>query len=469
MVRVRHLTQSLAARDTQHRSTSFITFYNILLGTNMPYKPFHAAPPGNIWDPYEVLPLKQDGRCVGYARTQGRKCLNVIASENLLKMTSLIDKISTQEPNPAALRSHLTSIAGYGLCRRWHQNQENDMVRKWSENILEHFPSRQRCPVPAVFPTESVRASSLSSTSSAAASTQEQIAQLCQIIMRQQEQLEALQAQISQTTTFTTSLSRPVTPPPPQLSHTPTYSSRVHAESPHTSEQPEQDPGARSTRTGRLHRSEPPVQSQRSSTARTGSLHTSEQPERRTSNLSPTPHSRTMSTVSSRSTSPTPSRTPTDNITPLNLSRASTSSTAPSRSRSTPPTTTAAQSQPLPPLPIPSRTVTNLKTATTTAIIIATTPSAASQCNVTHVLRRPVEDECPICQEPMLDEPLSTLVWCKSSCGRSVHKVCNDMWRTSQLRNNKQVSLLSVRVRCAICRTQWQESCTCDEASVQRE
>ncbi|KAF2198848.1 hypothetical protein GQ43DRAFT_442999 [Delitschia confertaspora ATCC 74209] len=435
----------------------------------MPSNLFHSVPTGRIWDPYEVLPLKQDGRCVGYARTQGCKCLNVIASENLMRMASLLNNISTQEPDPAALRSQLTSIAGYGLCRRWHQNQKHDMVRKWSENILEHFPSPQQGPVPAVLPTESVRTSSPALTIPAAASTQEQIAQLCQIIMRQQEQLGALQAQISQTTTLTTPLSRPVTPRPPYLSRTPTYPSRTHAESLRTGEQPDQNQGARSARRGRLHTSEPPVQSWRSDTARTGSPHTSEQPERRTSSLSPPPHPRTVPNASSPPTSPTPSRTPTNDITPLNLSRASTSSTTTSRSRSTPATTAAAQSRPLPPRTTSTSSVANLRAATRTVITITTTPSAPSPCNLTHVLRRPIDAECPICQEPMLDEPLSQLVWCKSSCGKSVHKVCNDMWKASQLHEDERMNLSGVRVKCALCRVQWQESCACDEASVQRE
>ena len=51
-------------------------------------------------------------------------------------------------------------------------------------------------------------------------------------------------------------------------------------------------------------------------------------------------------------------------------------------------------------------------------------PANQQTCTATHQLRRSVDEDCVICTMPMVNSPLSELVWCKNSCGQSVHKQC---------------------------------------------
>jgi hypothetical protein len=51
-------------------------------------------------------------------------------------------------------------------------------------------------------------------------------------------------------------------------------------------------------------------------------------------------------------------------------------------------------------------------------------PARQQTCSVTHMLRRSVDEDCIICTMPMVNCLLSELVWCKKSCGRSMHKDC---------------------------------------------
>ncbi|OCK75252.1 hypothetical protein K432DRAFT_446823 [Lepidopterella palustris CBS 459.81] len=48
-----------------------------------------------------------------------------------------------------------------------------------------------------------------------------------------------------------------------------------------------------------------------------------------------------------------------------------------------------------------------------------------STCFINHVPRRHISADCGICRESMMGLPLRDLVWCKSTCGQSVHKMLN--------------------------------------------
>ncbi|KAH9862739.1 hypothetical protein J1614_010832 [Plenodomus biglobosus] len=86
-----------------------------------------------------------------------------------------------------------------------------------------------------------------------------------------------------------------------------------------------------------------------------------------------------------------------------------------------------------------------------------TTQSALPQfCTRTHVHRRPLDEECPICYD---SAQLSTcepteLVWCRSGCGRSIHKSCFGAWRTQCEKDGRDLT-------CSICRTDWASDCGC--------
>jgi len=51
------------------------------------------------------------------------------------------------------------------------------------------------------------------------------------------------------------------------------------------------------------------------------------------------------------------------------------------------------------------------------------------ECTNDHVTRRTADDDCPVCRESMADTPLADLVWCKASCGRSIHSDCFGTWQ----------------------------------------
>lgn len=68
------------------------------------------------------------------------------------------------------------------------------------------------------------------------------------------------------------------------------------------------------------------------------------------------------------------------------------------------------------------------------------------------------DSECPICCELLLnddqtrDEPV---VWCKNSCGNSVHANCMNMWILQKQRSNN-----GAPVPCPFCRADWQNTGT---------
>jgi hypothetical protein len=54
------------------------------------------------------------------------------------------------------------------------------------------------------------------------------------------------------------------------------------------------------------------------------------------------------------------------------------------------------------------------------------------------------EDDCPVCCESFADTAYEATVWCKISCGRSIHKECWIQW----MRVGKASS-------CVMCRADW--------------
>ncbi|OCK83899.1 hypothetical protein K432DRAFT_321429 [Lepidopterella palustris CBS 459.81] len=167
----------------------------------------------------------------------------------------------------------------------------------------------------------------------------------------------------------------------------------------------------------------------------------------------PTPRARTTIRLS---------RINTDNISVLDLTPAS-STTPPSRQI---PTSTTPSSQLLdPPATVPSSRVASPPPIPTPPVVYPPSPTdttperpprpTCSRHLTVHSTRRPIEEHCPICYTAMAELPLEALVWCKASCGQSVHRECFDKWRRSRPH-------ASVPLTCVLCRQPWQGPCAHD-------
>jgi hypothetical protein len=84
--------------------------------------------------------------------------------------------------------------------------------------------------------------------------------------------------------------------------------------------------------------------------------------------------------------------------------------------------------------------------------------SNCDACDAVHVLRRPVAGECAICCDDLAGDKAEAgeggLVWCKDSCGNSVHQECFDVWRTHCV-------AYSIHATCVSCRASWCDDCGC--------
>ncbi|KAH8723779.1 hypothetical protein GQ44DRAFT_619687, partial [Phaeosphaeriaceae sp. PMI808] len=92
------------------------------------------------WSPEDVLQLCDDGRCVGYAPSKRRKCMMRISYGNEMECQYLISEMAEEQPNADLLEPKLRRLAQHGLCVQFHQNQVDDMVRKWSLRIRTAYP-----------------------------------------------------------------------------------------------------------------------------------------------------------------------------------------------------------------------------------------------------------------------------------------------------------------------------------------
>lgn len=83
-------------------------------------------------------------------------------------------------------------------------------------------------------------------------------------------------------------------------------------------------------------------------------------------------------------------------------------------------------------------------------------PPQPQPCARPHVRRILLSDPCPICHEggPLSSCLATDIVWCKSSCGRPVHKSCFEIWRTQREQDGQTPT-------CVICRADWDDECDC--------
>lgn len=91
------------------------------------------------WNPSNIL-TNIDNRscnftCVGYAKTAGRRCHNIIAYANQIKAARLVTEMSRLDISSSGITYRLKELAPLVLCRRWHQDQAIDMVDDWQGEV----------------------------------------------------------------------------------------------------------------------------------------------------------------------------------------------------------------------------------------------------------------------------------------------------------------------------------------------
>jgi hypothetical protein len=388
-----------------------------------------------LWCPEDILNLCEDGRCVGFAPSRRRKCQAIIRCTNANMVGKIIDEISRQRPDPILLRPWLLRLAAHGLCVRFHQDQADAMVERWTNKINAAFPagtSSARAPSPT-----SVAASSISLT---APSQPDNLRETIRETMRcTNELLERLNnhspgqtpsiSRISTSDISSLALSRHSTIPSDSSEHTTTSSS---------------SDVTRPTRTAILPRPRPQI-------FRTVTVpSTDENSTRSTASVTPTPQTQHCTRRHAR-------RLALDDTCPIcfegdNLSDCDAvdlvwckSSCGRSAHKSCFETWRAQRV---------------LDGQDPTCVVCRAAWDDECDCDgCCHVPRRPVEAKCAICLDALLDEGATpeteeSLVWCKDGCGNSVHTLCFDVWQTHCLDSGR-------RATCVLCRATWNGDCSC--------
>jgi hypothetical protein len=422
------------------------------------------------WNPTDILQLCDGGRCLGYAPSKGRRCRISIGYRDTRRCQTLIIEIAEQRPEPCLLKPMLESLAFHGLCERFHRYQVDDMVRKWSRIILSAYP-----PIPldliqndissAISSTSSPPISLVSisrqSTSTLTASSvslpdrsevevlQSTIEAMQETIRTAQRRLEVLQyappaasvtpsmSRVSTSDISTVHLSRSSTTQSIINSLLPTNTTRAPSGSAPTSTP---ETGIEALQSSTTLRASPQTASSLTAFA-TGQPITQPFARPRTCGRS---HVR---------------RLPLDEECPICydntlISECNSSEVIWCRSgcgRS-----------------VHASCFDNWRTQCTEqeqslTCVLCRTPwteaCGCEGCTVAHVRRQEVEGECSICREDLRpdeqdEDVLPVLSWCKSSCGRSVHQECFEVWRGACGVNGRPVT-------CTDCRAVWVDGCEC--------
>ncbi len=73
-------------------------------------------------------------------------------------------------------------------------------------------------------------------------------------------------------------------------------------------------------------------------------------------------------------------------------------------------------------------------------------PNNNTDTNIPKIIRKPyLDDSCPICCEDFSETTNEDTLWCKTSCGKSVHTNCFAMWHSTK----------GESVTCVHCRAKW--------------
>ncbi|KAJ8118689.1 hypothetical protein OPT61_g388 [Boeremia exigua] len=408
------------------------------------------------WNPWQVLDLIDDSRCVGWAPSKNRKCRHIVNGGDVSTFRRILEEMSSQALDPAALQPDLRELALTGLCRQVHRrSQVETMIDQWTDKInkflrmtvLQTVPQQRRsytssstissATVQSSYPAL-IRSGATSSTiSSSTTPAHSEAESLRRSISAMQETIETALRRLERIETPQAPLIEPSRP----LGRVETIDiSSAHLSTQSSRTLSAASSGSRSTRASI--RSPSPTRSTSSlqsvaSTSSSGSSPPPSPPAQSAPRSQPTPV-RSMNTSS-------PERD--ENITEANrnailvqrmesvwqdLLGSGTLQDAAIRYIATH----------MPP-PISSE-------PTISPVTTLTTPL----CTRTHVRRLPVAEDCPICYETMADR--AALVWCRNGCGQSVHRECMDIWVLSCGDSGSQK-------RCTMCRTAWnsEDDCEC--------
>ncbi|BCS25985.1 uncharacterized protein APUU_50696S [Aspergillus puulaauensis] len=116
----------------------------------------------------DIIKLKPEGdhRCLGFAYTQGRRCLNHTNARDRKTAVSLLYKGTRDLHQGHHIDDLLEDLAPLVLCRRWHQNQAAEFVETWQRRV-HRFERSYNTPALAA-PSQSPRTTTSTSTSASA-------------------------------------------------------------------------------------------------------------------------------------------------------------------------------------------------------------------------------------------------------------------------------------------------------------
>lgn len=94
------------------------------------------------WDPMELFhlmnPDKMSITCVGYAPSCRRRCRNPIAYHNIQAAKAVMRQLVHPGISNTDLKEMLFDLAGYTLCRRYHQDQAMNVSDRWFDMVQRH-------------------------------------------------------------------------------------------------------------------------------------------------------------------------------------------------------------------------------------------------------------------------------------------------------------------------------------------
>ena len=115
-----------------------------------------STPPrkAKLWDPVSVLQILNADygntfTCLGYAKTQGRRCRLPPASGGKPEVYEILGNLTYSTPNFKQMEDELEEAARAGLCGRWHQWKDTEeqvsyVLQNWKKCIMQisnHAPN----------------------------------------------------------------------------------------------------------------------------------------------------------------------------------------------------------------------------------------------------------------------------------------------------------------------------------------
>lgn len=90
---------------------------------------------------YETLAFEQlrsghiPEQCIGYAKSQDRKCRNIIAAANMTSAQGLVRRLRNVHDREIA-RPLMERLATLCLCTRWHRDQSTSIASRWLNQVF---------------------------------------------------------------------------------------------------------------------------------------------------------------------------------------------------------------------------------------------------------------------------------------------------------------------------------------------